>query len=380
MVEILTEIDQACQRGERFALTSLVWSSGSVPMSERAKMMVFADGRAVGTIGGGCLEAEVVAMGLEVLEQDRPALLAYTMTEAQAGEGGLNCGGTVRLFTEPIDPVTDGPAFAALVAARRVRRGCTLAVLLDHELDRGSRAAPRRRGRLVLAEDGERFGTLGIPEADAAVAARLEATLSRGRGSVVDLGLDGARLAALGWPAGRPVEVFLEPFLPPPVLYVFGGGHVGGQLARLAHHVGFRVVVCDDRPQFANPKRHPEADDWIVGDPEELFARLPVDGQTYIVAVTRGHQQDERVVEQAIRTPARYVGMIGSERKKVMLWERLTQRGADPERLAAVSAPVGLNIGADTPEEIAVSIVAELIQVRRGPRRPWRTKAGGGAP
>ena len=173
----------------------------------------------------------------------------------------------------------------------------------------------------------------------------------------------------------------VEPYSPPPVLYVFGGGHVGAQICRAASAVGFLVTIVDDRPMFADPAHHPEAVACRVEEMEGLFDRLPVDEQTYLVAATRGHQHDEIVIEQAIRTPARYIGMLGSERKKLVLWKRIVDRGGDPERLARVCAPIGLNLGADTPEEIAVSVVAELIYQRRGgARRVWKTKESGPLP
>ena len=138
--------------------------------------------------------------------------------------------------------------------------------------------------------------------------------------------------------------------------------------------MGFRVVLIDDRPIFANPERHPQADECLVAGMEEVFADLPIDDQSYIIAATRGHQHDEIVVEGAIKTPARYIGMLGSERKKLILWRRIAERGGDPARLDAVFAPIGFNIGADTPAEIAVSVVAELIEQRRGTPKVWKTK------
>ena len=130
---------------------------------------------------------------------------------------------------------------------------------------------------------------------------------------------------------------------------------MGGAVGKLARSVGFEVVIVDDRPQFASPERHPEADECAVEEIGRFFESRTFDEQTYVVAVTRGHQHDEEVVERAIRTPARYIGMLGSERKKLMLWKRIEERGGERERLDRVFAPIGLNIGADTPEEIAVS-------------------------
>ena len=332
--------------GESVALSSLVDSSGSIPMSGRAKMIVDAGGRAHGTIGGGCLEAEIHTVARDVLASGRPQSTDYTMTEKQAGEHGLNCGGTVRIYTERIDPGS-GDLFAEVAASRTERSACVLVTRLGGD------------GRALLHPDGRRRGDL-----DAVPAARLSSwaaeALDRERPSLQD--------AETG-------EFFVEPFAPPPMLYVFGGGHVGGEIGRLAKNVGFQVILVDDRPYFANPDRHPEVDECVADEVDSVFARLPSDDQIYIVAATRGHQHDEIVVEHAIARRVRYIGMLGSERKKMILWQRIQTRGGSREGLEQVYAPIGLDIGADTPEEIAVSVVAELIQVRRSDRRKrWKTK------
>ena len=331
--------------GEAVALSSLVDSSGSIPMSSRAKMIVEAGGRAHGTIGGGCLEAEIHTVARDVLASGRPQSTDYTMTEKQAGEHGLNCGGTVRIYTERIDP-DSGELFAELAASRGDRSACVLVTRLGGE------------GRALLHPDGRRRGDLPVPAVRLSFWA--QAALDRERPSLQ---------------SSEAAEFFVEPFTPPPVLYVFGGGHVGGQIGRLAKSVGFHVILVDDRPYFANAERHPEVDECVADGVEAVFSRLPRDDQIYIVAATRGHQHDEIVVEHAIARKVRYIGMLGSERKKMILWQRIEARGGSPGRLEQVNAPVGLDIGADTPEEIAVSVVAELIQVRRSDRRKrWKTK------
>ena len=366
MDDIIKEIAELKQRGERGALASLVWSTGSIPMSDRAKMIVGEDGRIIGTIGGGCLEAEVLSAGRQVLQKGENHLLRYTMTEKQAGESGLNCGGTVRIFTELLDPAQGSDFYGRVLSARCERKGSVLATLLSRRSGAG--------GRLWLGLDGARIGTLGSEAADRQVVEKLDEVLTRERGLLCELDLDEAEAQGLELAPGEKAEVFIEPFLPEPVLYVFGGGHVGGQICALAKNVGFRVVIVDDRPSFASSARHPTADEGLVADMDEIFDQLPLDDQSYIVAATRGHQHDEIVVEEAIKRPARYIGMLGSERKKLMLWKRIEDRGGDRGRLEGVFAPLGVNIGADTPEEIAVSTVAELIKVRRGVRKEWKTK------
>lgn len=357
MDEVLEGLVAMQRQGQRGALASLVWSSGSVPMSDRAKMLVCESGRVLGTIGGGCLEAEILSLAAEVIRTQRPQLSNFTLTEEQAGEGGLNCGGSLRILTEP---VAGQEVFAGLLRARRERRACALVSGLGE-----SRAGVPKL--LVVAGQG-RQGTLGSAPLNDWAAAQAEALIAGG-GSEIKVLAVAPDLAGIAGP-----EILVEPYLPAPVLFIFGGGHVGGQVCRLAAHVGFRVVMVDDRPQFANAKRHPDAAEWVVAPMEQVFAQLPIDEQSYVLAATRGHEHDEVVIEQAIRTPARYVGMLGSERKKLLMWRRIEARGGPRERLEQVYAPVGLNIGADTPEEIAVSVVAELVRVRRGPGKQWKTK------
>ena len=365
---------------ERTALASLIGSSGSIPMSERAKMLVAVNGRVTGTIGGGCLEAEVINGGREVLESGHPHVTEYTMTEEQAGESGLNCGGSVRIYTERIDNDTSRRVFSEIVRAREDRTPCVLATVLASKAGLAGKAQPR----VLFLGDGSSSGSFGEARLDELVRAEAVAVLVGEEAVVARFdravhGLDVDQAAALGLEPtpdeGSTVEVFLEPFVPPPMLYVFGGGHVGAQICRLAKNVGFHVVVVDDRPVFANAERHPEADDCLVAASiPELFEKLPLYDQSYIVAASRGHQLDEAIIRQAIERPARYIGMLGSERKKVIMWKRIEADGGARDRLDQVHSPIGFNIGADNPEEIAVSVVAELIDVRRGGKKEWKTK------
>ena len=367
MEDIIQEL--AGLKNERAALASLVSSSGSIPMSSRAKMIIKEDGKVLGTIGGGCLEAEILSVGREVMETRIANLTRYTMTEKQAGESGLNCGGTVRIFTELLEKAENFVAYEQILKVREERKGCVVSTLLNV-----SRPAVAGKGKMLVCDDGSQRGSLGLEEADCQVREQADSVLSKDGGLILNLELEPGQAADLGFSDHQQVEVFLEPFMPFPTLYIFGGGHVGGQICKLAKNVGFQVVMVDDRPMFANSERHPDADRCVVEEMDRVFQQLPLDEQSYIVAVTRGHQHDQVVIEQAIQQPGRYIGMLGSERKKMLMWKSLEKSGIKREQLDAVYAPIGFNIGADTPEEIAVSVVGELIKVRRRTRKSWKTK------
>jgi xanthine dehydrogenase accessory factor len=356
MNEILESILASIDRGEAVAVATIVTGSGSLPMSRRSKMVVREDGTQIGTVGGGCVEAEVHAMAVQCLRSGRAALRRFTLTEAKAGAEGLNCGGTVEILIEP----HPDPSFHRRVLEALERRDELVLVTLVA----GTDESPRIAGKGAAGWKGWRMTTGLLAAAGAALLSFLEEEAQ----SI--LGGDTCRKVALppetaGGPAGAGWAL-LETLCAPPTLYLFGGGHVSLAVARVARTAGFRIVVVDDRAAFANPGRFPEADETLVLPMESAFSRLPIDSNSYIVAVTRGHQHDEPVIEQAVRTPAAYIGMLGSRRKVAIMWERLKARGVSEEMLARVRAPIGVPIGADGPGEIAVSIVAQLIETRRG--------------
>ena len=370
MQDILNELVALTGQGKRGALASLVDSSGSVPMSERAKILIREDGGFSGTIGGGCLEAEILSIGREVIKTGGSQNVEYTMTEKQAGENGLNCGGTVRIYTESIDGQKDGDLFASVVDAKLQRRKCVLITVISSDGTLG-----QDKNRVLHYSDGQRLGQFSFEGFEDRVSALADEVIESEKPTIVDVaGLDFAELKPHKEGSKPNAELFFDPFVPPPLLYVFGGGHVGAQIGSLAKNAGFHVVIVDDRPLFASCERHPTVDECVVAEVSDAFNRLQFDEQTYIVAATRGHQHDEEVVECAIRTNVKYIGMLGSERKKLIMWDLIQKRGGSRQRLDRVYAPIGFNIGADTPEEIAVSVVAELIEVRRGRTKEWKTK------
>ncbi len=255
-MDIYEEITRLRKEGRRGALATIINVRGSIPSFETAKMLVREDGTIVGTIGGGCVEAEVWEAAREVMKSEKPQNLSFNLNNNPKYDTGLVCGGTL--------------------------------------------------------------------------------------------------------------EVYVEPILPVSTLYIFGAGHVAWSLYKTARLAGFDVVVTDDRETYANRERFPDARDVYADEYETVTAQLAPNDSSYIVIVTRGHRDDMRVLRWAAETPAKYIGMIGSQRKTIAIYKELEKEGIAAEKLARVFAPVGIDIGAITPEEIAISITAELIAIRRG--------------
>lgn len=253
-IDLFEEIVRMRRARERGALATIVHTNGSIPSYESSRMLVRDDGTIVGTIGGGCVEAEVWAAAKEVMQAEQPRKMTFNLNQDAAYDAGLICGGTL--------------------------------------------------------------------------------------------------------------EIFVEPILPHPLLYIFGGGHISSAVARVASASGFSISVADDREAFSNTERFPMAEK-LYTTYEDAFAQIVPNASSYLLIVTRGHRDDMRVLAWAVRTDARYIGMIGSKRKVLSVYKALEKEGYSPEEFERVHAPVGLDIGALTPEEIAVSITAELIAVRR---------------
>lgn len=282
------------------------------------------------------MEAEITERALDVIEQRRPALSQHTLNAQMAGDYGLTCGGTASVFIEPVH--ADAGLAAAYAAAVRVAAGCDHAVMAT-ALDWPGRPIKA----LVVADAVHGEAPNELIQAARRLAADVESPVLR-------------------------CGFVLEPVLSKPELLVFGGGHVGGAVARAAAVAGWRVTLVDDRAEYADAVRHPYADRTVCCDFHDVSAAVAVTARTYAVVATRGHQHDALIVDQLAGRQLRYLGMLGSRRKVALTWQLLESWGHSPERLARVHAPVGLAIGADTPEEIAVSIVAEMIAVRRAGR------------
>ena len=330
---IFTECARLAGGSGAGALATVAKRHGSLPMSATAKMLVTASGARFGTVGGGCLEAEIIERALTVIERRLPAISEHSLNAELAGDYGLTCGGTAVMF---IEPVLSDPLLAEVYAE------CAAV------LGRGSRAT------LVTALDWT-HGPRKTLVTDASMAGSRDERLVA---------------AATGFDARREDPLLdgdhlVERLAGAPRLVVFGGGHVGARVAEAAAFAGWRVTIVDDRPEFADGSRLPFAEQTVVCDFHALPSTLGIDENTYVVVATRGHQHDAMIVEQIAPLRTRYLGMLGSRRKVALTWELLERTGVAREALESIHAPVGLAIGADTPAEIAISIVAEMIAVRR---------------
>jgi len=351
MEEIYSEIVKALEKKEKVALATLITRVGSAPRAVGAKYLIKGEGSSVGSIGGGCVEAEVWQEAQKVMEKREGKILHFDLTSEQLAEGGLICGGNINIFLEPLrEEFLD--IYQEVTRINQKGGAAILATLVsvDGDLPKGESL------KVLMKNSVEKIGSLlGGLELEKKILREGEALLREKRPKVLVLSSEERRM-----------EILLEPIFSEPTVYLFGGGHVSEQVAPLAKKVHFKVVVIDDREMFANRERFPEADAVIVSEFERCFEQLNIDDSSYIVIVTRGHLYDGFVLEQAIKSKARYVGMIGSKKKIWTLYQNLMEKGITKETLDHVHAPIGIDINSETPEEIAVSIVAELIKVRGG--------------
>jgi xanthine dehydrogenase accessory factor len=250
--------------------------------------------------------------------------------------------------------------FEEIVKLRREGKRAVLATIISVK---GS--TPRKEGtKMLIKSDGAMLGSIGGGSIEAEVCQEAKRIMDKGKAEILHFDLTG-KAAEEGMICGGVMDIFVEPILSPSTLYIFGGGHISLPLTKMGKMVGFNIVVIDDRSDFANPERFPDADEVFAQDFPEVFPKLKVTESSYIVIVTWGHLSDEAVLEWAVKTDAKYIGMIGSKKKNEAIFSHLRSKGIPRDLLQKVHAPIGLDIGAETPEEIAVSILAELIKTRR---------------
>lgn len=318
-------------------------------------MLIRPDGATDGTVGGGCGEAEVWRTALEVMADEQARMVVVDLTN----DIGLNtdgvCGGIMDIFVEPWRPPANGHDLAAgVLTAVADHRPAITATIVGR-----SRGMPCTLGEKALVVD-ERISAGGFqwPALEARVLAEASAIVADGRSQVRNYSFEPDIVGQ--------VSVFFDLALPPPALIVVGAGHVAVPMAQVGKLLDFDVLVVDDRASFANKERFPTADRIIVDDFERAVDDLPITPSTYVVLVTRGHAHDVRALRKLIRKPAAYIGMIGSRRRVYAVFKLLRDEGIPVEDLLRVHAPIGLDIKTETPGEIAVSVGAELLKVRRG--------------
>ena len=337
MQDLLEEIKTWQAMGERVGLATVIQVSGSAPRPVGAKMIVSSGGRMAGSVSGGCVETTVFEELLAVLDGEPPARVQFGITEDMIWDVGLACGGTIDVFLQEMRP--------GLVEA------------VGDYLERGEAFA------LVTAVSGE--GTVG------------EVTLVTREGVVQGAAGEEAEGAARDMMAGRAElgalyelrsgdEVFIEPFLPPAHLVIVGGVHVAIPLTRFAKELGFSVTVIDPRAKFANPDRFPDADEVLLQWPDDALEQLEVDDGTYIVLLTHDPKIDEPTLAVALKTEAQYIGAIGSRKTHAERFKRMASWGVTPGELVRVFAPIGLDLGGKSPQETALSIMAEVVAVKNG--------------
>ena len=355
MENLLKNMLLLLSRGEKAALSSVISRSGSVPAPANSKLLVDSAGKIWGTVGGGALEGEVHHQAREVIAAERPSIKSFDF-QSDSLESALQiCGGKITLYTEVIFPTAQEIAiYSTALEAIRASRTAALVTAVQTAYSERPPSGPR----VLLGREGVLAGSLARPEWNRKLSEKAKEMFGQEDPLYLELAEKPAGCQHL---AGFLIELIH----PAPALVIFGGGHIGVPLCRLGALCGFRVTVVDDRAEYADPARFPEAERTLHSDFEKVFDSLEIGPRHYLVSVTRCHTTDRQVIGRAAGLPAAYIGMIGSRRKVKLLWEELERRGVERVALERVHAPVGVEIGAETPEEIAVSILAQIIQTRR---------------
>ena len=347
MEERFEDIEKLARVEKRVAMATLVATRGTSPKREGAKMWVGEAGRILGSVTiGGCVDARVIAESEQALSSSKPRLLEMKLGAEDAWEIGFSCAGDIDVLIEPVDLTDEGANLFDLYRAIRNAvdqgKGAVLATSLkDSSL------------KLVIFEGGEISGTLGSPELDRE-AQTVAVELMRKRASAtVSLGADSS-------------PVFFEVHGPPPTLIVFGAGHVAMPLVSLAHDLGLKTVLVDGRPRFATHERFPDVDELLIGIPSEIAEGLSYTTSTYVVLTAHDYKYDLPVLKVVLPARPRYVGLLGSKRRGKAIKEFLRDAGMEESLLDQLHVPTGLDIGADTAAEIALSILAEAIAIKSG--------------
>ncbi|MET7483910.1 XdhC/CoxI family protein [Streptomyces sp. NPDC005538] len=354
MLDIAEELHRWVEQGRDFAVATVVAVSGSAPRRPGAALAVDADGTAIGSVSGGCVEGAVYELCQQALTDGETVLERFGYSDEDAFAVGLTCGGVIDILVTPVraeDPAR--PVVTAALSAAARGQAAALARIV-------SGPAGLRGRALVVRPDGSYDGGFGAhPELDRTVAAEAGALLDAGRTGTVEIGEQGSR-------CGAPLTVLVESSVPPPRMIVFGAIDFASALVRIGKFLGYHVTVCDARPVFATRARFPDADEIVVEWPHTYLDRTDVDARTVLCVLTHDAKFDVPLLRLALRLPVAYVGAMGSRRTHLDRNERLREVGVTEMELARLRSPIGLDLGARTPEETALSIASEIVANRRG--------------
>ncbi|WP_406505726.1 XdhC family protein [Streptomyces sp. NBC_00212] len=354
MLDIAEELNRWVEQGREFAVATVVAVGGSAPRQPGAALAVDSDGTAIGSVSGGCVEGAVYELCQQALEDGETVVERFGYSDEDAFAVGLTCGGIIDILVTPVR--TSSPArevFAAALAAAASGEAAAVARITDGPAELMGRA-------LLVHPDGTYEGALGgHPELDRAVADEATAMLDAGRTGTLSLGADG-RLC------GQPLTVLVESSVPAPRMIVFGAIDFASALVRVGKFLNYHVTVCDARPVFATKTRFPEADEIVVEWPHKYLERTTTDSRTVLCVLTHDAKFDIPLLETALKLPVAYVGAMGSRRTHLDRNERLRDVGVTELELNRLRSPIGLDLGARTPEETALSIAAEIVANRRG--------------
>ncbi|MEV6168714.1 XdhC/CoxI family protein [Streptomyces sp. NPDC051954] len=354
MLDIAEELHRWVEQGRDFAVATVVAVGGSAPREPGAALAVDADGTAIGSVSGGCVEGAVYDLCQQALQDGESVLERFGYSDEDAFAVGLTCGGTIDILVTPVragDPVR--PVLASALTAAARGEAAAVARIVS--------GPPELTGRALLVHpEGPYDGGFGAHrELDRTVAEEARALLDAGRTGTLEIGEQGSR-------CGAPLTVLVESSVPPPRMIVFGAVDFASALVRVGKFLGYHVTLCDARPVFATRTRFPEADEIAVEWPHKYLEQTEVDGRTALCVLTHDAKFDVPLLQLALRLPVAYIGAMGSRRTHLDRNERLREVGVTELELARLRSPIGLDLGARTPEETALSIVSEIVADRRG--------------
>jgi len=339
-IEIYKKVVKLLRIGENIALVTVISTTGSTPGKVGYKMLVWGKkGESFGTVGGGSIEAEMIDTAKNILPSTEVQVFKLNLDGAADNEKAI-CGGTVEFLAETFDKSSLGLFEELSVISEDERKSALISII-----------SPRKHPEKIILKNAEQLNIAADANFPSETIELIKRAIEQGQAAKETL------------KDGR--EIFIETICEQPRVFIFGAGHLSYYISRFAKLLNFRVAVCDERAEFANKQRFPNADGIIVEDFERIFDKIDVNKNSYIVIVTRGHKCDEIVLERAVQTDAKYIGMIGSRKKTLTILKNLSKKGIPEEALSRIYSPIGLSIGAVTPEEIALSIVCELVKIRR---------------